>query len=120
MRLAIGCLVGLLALEASTSQAGWTIRQLTNNSVPDSFPNASGSRVVWQTQDPDSEIMLFNGTRTVQLTDNDLPDEAPRISGNNVVWRYEKVPDNDGDPDDEPEWAREIMFYDGDTVRQLT
>ena len=71
-----------------------TPTRLTNNSVPDRYPQVSGSDIVWQAKDGsyinDWEIMHYNTISQadpVQITNNDTYDQRPRISGTQVVWQ---------------------------------
>ncbi len=83
--------------------------QLTNRSITNSYPEISGSNVVWTGWDgTDYEIYFYDGTSTTQLTNNSIEDQNPRISGSNVVWSG-----YDGN-----DW--EIYFYDGNSTTQLT
>jgi hypothetical protein len=115
-----GALLAGLALGmslAGVNGAGWTELQITNNEAADISPQVSGSRVVWQGEDPnefesDWEIFLDDGITTVQLTQNAKDDINPDISGNTVVWQGQ-------DPNDtENDW--EIFLYDGEKITQIT
>jgi len=72
----------------SDAYAGWTVTQLTNNSINDRDPQISGSNVVWVGTFPAtrSEIFIWDGTSTTQLTNNNTYDRDPQISGSSVVW----------------------------------
>ena len=64
---------------------------LLNNQKLGSSPQVSGNRVVWQeiisvNGNEDSEILLYDGQKTIQLTDNNVYDHSPQISGGNIVW----------------------------------
>jgi len=86
---------------------GMTTTRLTMDSVDDRLPQISGSRVVWHGyhgQDRDV-FMWFDGVIT-QLSDNTESDDEPQVWGSSVVWAGLS--------------PREIFFYDGLTVHQLT
>jgi|GEM_PF-5717808 len=60
--------VSLVLCNASAAHAGWTVTQLTNNSVDDFRPQISGSNVVWQQGNfGDYEIFTWDGNSTTQL-----------------------------------------------------
>ena len=65
--------------------------------------------MVWSGDDGnDSEIYLYDGSRTIQITDNDTDDYSPQVSGNNVVWSGDEGNDV------------EIYLYNGSQTIQLT
>ena len=60
---------------------------LTVNTRDDTEPQISGGNVVWTYNDGnDTEIMFYDGVKTLFLTNNSVNDEQPQISGKNVVW----------------------------------
>ena len=86
-------MLGSFALAASwllvfpSAAAAFDIVQVTDNIISDSYPDVSGSKVVWQRWVGDaSKIYLWDGATTTQITDNDTDDRYPAISGSNVVW----------------------------------
>ncbi|MBN1507358.1 MAG: hypothetical protein JW955_10960 [Sedimentisphaerales bacterium] len=82
-RILLLTLVGLMVCAVTPAQAGWTITQLTNNSIANYHPAISGTNVVWEGWDGTDDDIYSNFAG--QLTDNSTPDEAPDISGTNVV-----------------------------------
>lgn len=65
--------------------------------------------VVWFAQDPNFDIILYDGNSTMNLTDDVVLDSYPSINNNNyVVWLREEG------------GYQQIFLYDGTTIVQLT
>ena len=88
-------LLSLLAMLALSTPAfaGETVTtsRLTNNVVDEDWPQVSGDRVTWQTNDGhDSEIVTWTPSGgAVQLTSNSYDDAAAMVSGDRIVWQVQ-------------------------------
>ena len=99
------------------------VTQITNNLTADGEPSINADGVIAWTQvigpaTPDgrwAEIMLRTPDGTVtRLTDNQTQDSSPSINGlNQVAW-------NRMNPRGCDEIGRDVMFFDGQTIRQIT
>ena len=95
---------------------GTSTFQLTDDTVGDLNPAASGNEIVWRRDQGENtaydQIYHYDGTTTAQLTSNTVDSGVgdPDISGSNIVWRQT---DSAGD---DPE----IKLYNGSTTTTLT
>ena len=90
--LAIAVVLATLCIcgPANAATPEWSIIQITDNDYRDSYPQISGTNLVWYGNEggSDSEIFFHNALihTTTQVTDNSYQDYDPQISGTNVVW----------------------------------
>ena len=79
----------------------------------------SGDKVVWTEL---GQVFLYDGVNTTQITDNNLSNSNPIVSGNNIAWNSINffTEAGEGLEDEEISKAREIFFYNGTDIVQLT